>query len=975
MKIFVSPSPKSFDRQINKPSHGIRRVVEEVYSRLPSTFQIVEQARVADITVSHACAYMDADVFHCHGLYPTGELDVPPKFMWEINRRLAMMALRARVTTVPSPWVAEIFARDMGFVPVVLRHGLDISRWHEPDIRGKTRTVLWHKNRNSDVCGTEPLEQLASLRGDVRFLSTFGNSRRNLTVVGLQPHDKLKRLMYQHGILFAPTKETFGIGTLEAMAAGMPILGWDWGATPDIVGHKEHGYLAQPHNLEDTSEGLTYILDNYDRLAKAARIRAGEFDWDSVVKQYAQVYEQAAESHKGPEVSVIIPCYNYGEYVGRAIKSVKDQSFKDLECIIVDDGSADDSVQAIRKAIGRDKRFRLIEQKNQGVAAARNTGGWQSSGKFICFLDADDYITPTAVQELHDQMVLDPTLGIGYSRLSVLWKGSVRNGAWPAECNFDRQVRGKNQVPTFNMMRREAFVRSGGFRQRLAPAEDAEEWLRVGLLGWNIQKVTDNRLFVYRVRDDSDSASAKVRQGKDKEPDWTEWLPGPNGGYRLFASRESYKKVTHPVRNYENPHVSIVIPVGPGHEDLVLDAIDSVFAQTYPYWECIVVDDTKDGNLQDHGDIPYRIKFPYVKWLRCGKQNASAARNMGAEAAKAPYLIFLDADDVLKNEFLERTMFEAKECPNSMIYTDWIELPSGNIHRSIDFKLDKVKSQSIFAVTFLHPKQGWIDVGGFDEGLVGWEDWDYQIALAMKGYCGVRVPEALFGYRYQTGSRREQSFDIRQQLLPTIRSKWIGVEDMPCRGCGGRVVRRKYPNMSATQGGDPVELPRNDTATELMEVEYVGSSSGARLYKCPSGGRYRFGAGQHSRKLVRADDAGWFSNMADFRVRTIQRQAPKREPEPEPEQEPEIAEPERVPEEDIPNMWDMSSNGDGAKSDEVSLQDVDGLSNFLRERLSEFGIRTVGDVQTASVKVLRAIPGIGPRRAEEIKEAVGDGTS
>jgi ERCC4-type nuclease len=110
--------------------------------------------------------------------------------------------------------------------------------------------------------------------------------------------------------------------------------------------------------------------------------------------------------------------------------------------------------------------------------------------------------------------------------------------------------------------------------------------------------------------------------------------------------------------------------------------------------------------------------------------------------------------------------------------------------------------------------------------------------------------------------------------------------------------------------------------------------------------------------------------MADFRVKTIQR--PATQPEPKNEPPPPPQEPEQVAEDNIPGMWDILE--DDEVSDE-SILEVEDIPEFIRKRLYQFGIKTVGDANMAYMQALQAIPGVGPARAEEIKEAVGDGNS
>ncbi|MEO0312651.1 MAG: putative glycosyltransferase EpsJ [Bacteroidota bacterium] len=110
-------------------------------------------------------------------------------------------------------------------------------------------------------------------------------------------------------------------------------------------------------------------------------------------------------------VTIIIPNYNYESFIASAIDSVLNQSYKDWECIIIDNGSTDDSIKQIKNRIVNDSRFKLIElMENLGVSAARNIGLKNAKHNFIQFLDADDTIHPN---KLNDQLqVLNKDISI-----------------------------------------------------------------------------------------------------------------------------------------------------------------------------------------------------------------------------------------------------------------------------------------------------------------------------------------------------------------------------------------------------------------------------------------------------------------------------------------------------------------------------------------------------------------------------------
>lgn len=92
-----------------------------------------------------------------------------------------------------------------------------------------------------------------------------------------------------------------------------------------------------------------------------------------------------------PLISVIIPIYNLEKYLRQCIDSVLNQKNLDLEIILIDDGSTDNSFIICEEYANLDKRFRIIHKENQGQAAARNDGLKLASGKYVVFLDGDDY--------------------------------------------------------------------------------------------------------------------------------------------------------------------------------------------------------------------------------------------------------------------------------------------------------------------------------------------------------------------------------------------------------------------------------------------------------------------------------------------------------------------------------------------------------------------------------------------------------
>ncbi|WP_413307858.1 glycosyltransferase [Bacillus sp. 1P10SD] len=107
------------------------------------------------------------------------------------------------------------------------------------------------------------------------------------------------------------------------------------------------------------------------------------------------------ENLQSEKISIIVPIYNVEPYLERCLYSICRQTYKNLEIILIDDGSNDNSLKISEEFAFKDRRIKVITQKNQGVSAARNTGIDASTGNYIAFVDSDDYIHPEMYERLY----------------------------------------------------------------------------------------------------------------------------------------------------------------------------------------------------------------------------------------------------------------------------------------------------------------------------------------------------------------------------------------------------------------------------------------------------------------------------------------------------------------------------------------------------------------------------------------------
>jgi hypothetical protein len=544
----IRPSFKSIDTG----DGGIRRIVEAQRRYLPEFgIDIAETLAEADVVAVHGIEYEETSkplVVHCHGLY-WSEYNWSPE-MENVNRRVIQSMRRADAITVPSEWVADSLRRGMWLDPIVLPHGVNLEDWEPEPTKGY---VLWNKTRVDSVCDPVPMNKLAAMALDVPFVSTFGSKASNVVLTGRTSFQEQKHIIAQAGVYLCSARETFGIGTLEAMACGVPVLGWDFGGQHDIIQHKVTGWLAPVDDYESLLEGLHYCLEHRDELGKAAQecIEAN-YTWPVIISQYAKLYEAVAKQPP-VTVSIVVPCYNLAQYLPACIDSVLAQPFKDFEVLVVDDASPDNTAEVVREYSRKDSRVHLVRnKKNEYLAGTLNHGIHYSKGKYIVPLDADNMLGPDALTPLVAALESSRSIDIAYGAMQLL-NGPI--SGWPPDTmSLRQQLQHHNQCPSTSMFRRKVWETIGGYRKRCRTADDADFWCRAGALGFHGAKVTNAITLIYRDRDDSMSRT-------NKDWPWEAWYPWATNTKTMPYGAGQASIVSH----YAEPDISVIIPLGPGH--------------------------------------------------------------------------------------------------------------------------------------------------------------------------------------------------------------------------------------------------------------------------------------------------------------------------------------------------------------------------------------------------------------------------
>lgn len=212
-----------------------------------------------------------------------------------------------------------------------------------------------------------------------------------------------------------------------------------------------------------------------------------------------------------PLVTVVIPVYNYGLRLEAMFQSVFNQTFKQLEIIVVDDGSTDNYVRAKLSALAQAGCIKLITQTNSGPSAARNRGIKESLGEYILPLDADDEINPDYLEKCVAALKAD-------SRLSPVYCDTIHAGEMDlveARPEWSEELLKSGPfIVNCSMFRREAFDKAGGYDTELKGWEDYDLWLRMMLNGYVGLRIPEP-LFTYYHHESDGTVSTQANENQE----------------------------------------------------------------------------------------------------------------------------------------------------------------------------------------------------------------------------------------------------------------------------------------------------------------------------------------------------------------------------------------------------------------------------------------------------------------------------
>lgn len=257
---------------------------------------------------------------------------------------------------------------------------------------------------------------------------------------------------------------------------------------------------------EPLAGSLEQRMSRYTRFnaVNAWRLERAQTDW--LRRTMAELRQGVLEVTE-PEVSVVIPCFNQGQFVHEAILSVFRQDFDSWEIVVVDDGSTDPRSQRILKGL-RYPRTRLIRQENRGLSAARNVGMRAARGRYLVPLDADDELGAGFLSAMHRALAMHPGAAMAHCWPRLFGDQDL---VWVNRPYNPYQLLLSNSLVGCVLMRAQAFRDVGGYDEHMrAGNEDWDLWIRFLEHGWG-QVEVPSPLFRYRKHGISMSVTTLAR--------------------------------------------------------------------------------------------------------------------------------------------------------------------------------------------------------------------------------------------------------------------------------------------------------------------------------------------------------------------------------------------------------------------------------------------------------------------------------
>jgi glycosyltransferase involved in cell wall biosynthesis len=342
----------------------------------------------------------------------------------------------------------------------------------------------------------------------------------------IKPEQLFRELSNAHVILIPSIVDNLPYTVMEAMGAGKIVLASKQGGQSEIIEEGKDGFLFDHEEAFSFHKTLKKIL-----AMKPAEVMAmGQAAKEKIKRSYshAAVYKQKiailTQSMQGNSsefpmirppatvnvvpfvageklLSVVVPYFNMGLFLSETIQSIKASDYKNIEIVIVDDGSTDEASKAILDTYSKDPKIRIIRKKNEGLALARNEGALASRGEFLAFLDPDDTIQPAYYSKA--MALLQTKANLSFIGCWAQYFGES-NDIWPAFNPEPPYILLHNSINTSALIYKKSHFLDAGLNdpKMIYGMEDYDSLLGMLAKGYRGAALPE-ALWNYRIRKDS----------------------------------------------------------------------------------------------------------------------------------------------------------------------------------------------------------------------------------------------------------------------------------------------------------------------------------------------------------------------------------------------------------------------------------------------------------------------------------------
>lgn len=502
------------------------------------------------------------------------------------------------------------------------------------------------------------------------------------------------------------------------------------------------------------------------------------------------------ENMNNPKVSLIIPVYNGANYLRFAIESALNQTYKNLEIIVVNDGSSDKGkTEKIAKSYG--DKIRYIHKENGGVSSALNLAIEKMTGEYFSWLSHDDTYEPNKIEaeieflkatnSLHKKAIVYSDYYLMDVRGRILSR-AIKNHTELVEKPEYSLLKGNINGLSL-LIPKNAFDEYGGFDTNLKATQDYELWRKMArtyelihipeLLvstRFHAKQVTNtsprvktegNELYIGLINDVSKKRREEL-EGSEYcffEEMANFYKDTPFDGAEKYCRNQMQKILKNAKKMITNQKVSVIIPFYNNPSD-VLRALESVLKQTYKNVEIIIVDDGSTVDIE-----PIEKYIDDKKSIRLIKQpknsGVSAARNKGIKEATGQYIAFLDSDDEFLPTKIETQLAYMLASRSPMSHTSYNRNMDGEvtiIHSGNDkgHRERKLMYSCPIATPTVMLDTKWLKTSGikFNESIGIGEDTIFWLQVAKRNYI-IGIDEPLTVVHAHDGSH---AYDVNKQM-------------------------------------------------------------------------------------------------------------------------------------------------------------------------------------------------------------------